>query len=74
MGVWPSLKASVLERAIVREGFALARTNGSHRRYRHTDGRAFTYSFHGSEEVGHRMVSKVCADAGITPERLAELL
>jgi len=41
-----SLTARVIIRALVRDGFVLDRQTGSHRHYRHPDGRRVTVSYH----------------------------
>lgn len=41
-----SVTARQLAAALVADGFELARQRGSHRRYRHPDGRRVTLSFH----------------------------
>ena len=40
------LTARELAAALLADGFALIRQRGSHRRYRHPDGRRVTLSFH----------------------------
>ncbi len=42
------LAARQLTRALLRDGFSLSRKLGSHQRYRHSDGRRVTVSFHRS--------------------------
>lgn len=42
-----SLTSSQLASALVRDGFAMVRQTGSHRRYRHADGRRVTLAYHG---------------------------
>jgi predicted RNA binding protein YcfA (HicA-like mRNA interferase family) len=41
-----SLTARLIIRALVRDGFLLDRQSGSHRLYRHPDGRRVTVTFH----------------------------
>jgi predicted RNA binding protein YcfA (HicA-like mRNA interferase family) len=44
-----ALTAGEIVRALLADGFAERKSNaGSHRRYRHTDGRRVTVPFHGS--------------------------
>ncbi len=40
------IKASELVRALCRDGFVLRRTKGSHRQFRHPDGRRVTVASH----------------------------
>jgi predicted RNA binding protein YcfA (HicA-like mRNA interferase family) len=41
-----SITARRLVAALLRDGFAMARQTGSHRHYKHPDGRRVTVSFH----------------------------
>ena len=40
-----------IEKALERDGFALARSSGSHRLYRHPDGRRIVVAFHASGDT-----------------------
>ena len=46
-----SLTARQLIAALQRDGFALVRQKGSHRHYRHQDGRRVTISFHHASDT-----------------------
>jgi predicted RNA binding protein YcfA (HicA-like mRNA interferase family) len=46
-----SVTARSLVRALVRDGFVLNRQAGSHRQYKHPDGRRVTVSFHHSSDT-----------------------
>ncbi len=46
-----SLTARRLISALERDGFSLDESNGSHRHYRHPDGRKVTVSFHRSSDT-----------------------
>ena len=46
-----SLTARQLISALQRDGFSLARQKGSHRLYRHPDGRRVTVSFHHTSDT-----------------------
>jgi predicted RNA binding protein YcfA (HicA-like mRNA interferase family) len=45
-GTVRTLTARVIIRALTRDGFLLDRQSGSHRLYRHSDGRRVTVTFH----------------------------
>jgi len=45
-GALRSLTARAIIRALARDGFLLDRQSGSHRLYRHPDGRRITVTFH----------------------------
>ncbi|MEX2526434.1 MAG: type II toxin-antitoxin system HicA family toxin [Gemmatimonadota bacterium] len=46
-----SLTARQLAAALSQDGFTLARQKGSHRHYKHPDGRRVTLSFHRSSQT-----------------------
>jgi len=46
-----SLTARELINALLKDGFYLHRQSGSHRHYKHQDGRRVTISFHNSRET-----------------------
>ncbi len=46
-----SLTARQLVKALKRDGFVLNRQKGSHRHYKHPDGRRVTVSFHRSSQT-----------------------
>jgi predicted RNA binding protein YcfA (HicA-like mRNA interferase family) len=46
-----SLTARKLINALIRDGFYLDRQSGSHRQYRHPDGRRVTVSFHSGKNT-----------------------
>ncbi len=46
-----SVTARKLASALLADGFQLQRQKGSHRHYRHTDGRRVTLSFHHSSDT-----------------------
>jgi predicted RNA binding protein YcfA (HicA-like mRNA interferase family) len=63
---WPSMKAQRLFAALLRAGWHVVRTEkGSHRVMAHPEHptlpgqRPPVFSFHDSEEIGHRMMAKL---------------
>lgn len=46
-----NLTAREIMAALLNDGFVLARQRGSHRRYRHPDGRRVTLSFHHASSI-----------------------
>lgn len=46
-----SVKARELAAALIADGFVLRRQRGSHRRYRHPDGRCVTLTFHHASDT-----------------------
>ncbi len=68
----PVLKPREVERLLECLGFVLVRQRGSHRHYRHPDGRQTTLPFHGSRDVSPLLFRQVARDVGVTPDELAK--
>ncbi len=52
-------------------GFAEVRQRGSHKQFRHTDGRATTVPFHAGRDISPILLRQIAKDIGLT---VAELL
>lgn len=74
MGELPSLRSKRLLGALLKSGFVVARSRGSHRFLKRTDGRAMVYAFHDGETIGPRMLARVLKDAGLTLDQIRSLL
>ncbi len=72
MGTIPVLKPREVERLLERVGFVLIRQRGSHRQYRHPDGRQTTLPFHGNRDVSPILLRQIARDIGLTPEQLLQ--
>jgi len=48
-------------------GFVQARQKGSHRFFRHQDGRTATVPDHKGEDLGRGILAKILRDAGVKP-------
>ena len=59
-----------LIRALRRFGFDVVRTQGSHHRLRHADGRVTTVPVHAGETIGPGLLAQILRDCDITPEQL----
>lgn len=70
MGSLPILKPREVESLLVRLGFDLVRQRGSHRQYRHPDGRGTTVPFHSGRDVSPTLLRKIARDIGLTVEEL----
>lgn len=70
MGSVPVLKPR--EVAGLREalGFVEVRQRGSHRQYRHADGRATTVPFHPGRDVSPTLLRQIARDIGLNVEQL----
>jgi predicted RNA binding protein YcfA (HicA-like mRNA interferase family) len=69
MSQFPSIQAGRLLRALQRAGWVEVRCVGSHRTLQRSDA-VMTFAFHLSDEVGPRMVARVCRASGLNPEDL----
>jgi predicted RNA binding protein YcfA (HicA-like mRNA interferase family) len=47
-------------------GFIEARQKGSHKQYRHTDGRATTVPFHPGRDISPILLRQIAGDIGMT--------
>lgn len=68
MGDIPVLKPREVEALLMAEGFAMVRQRGSHRQYRHADGRGTTVPFH-SHDISSTLLRKIARDIGMPVER-----
>ena len=66
MGSVPVLKPRDVERLLEQHGFGLARQRGSHRQYRHPDGRSTTVPFHGSRDIAPTLLRQIARDIGLS--------
>jgi predicted RNA binding protein YcfA (HicA-like mRNA interferase family) len=51
-------------------GFAEARQRGSHKQFRHADGRATTVPFHKGRDIAPSLLRKIARDIGVTVDDL----
>ena len=72
MGTIPVLKAREVAALLVQLGFQEVRQRGSHRQYRHPDGRGTTVPFHTGRDISPTLLRKIARDIGITVEDLLE--
>jgi predicted RNA binding protein YcfA (HicA-like mRNA interferase family) len=68
----PILKAREVVAILERLGFQEARQRGSHRQYRHADGRATTVPFHGARDISPILLRQIARDVGLTIEKFLE--
>ena len=64
----PVLKPREVVRVLERMGFVEVRQRGSHKQYRHADGRCTTVPFHGSRDVSPLLLRQILKDIRVTPE------
>lgn len=71
VGSVPVLKPREVAALLEGLGFEEVRQRGSHKQYRHPDGRATTVPFHGGRDVSPTLLRKIAQDIGLTvPELL----
>jgi predicted RNA binding protein YcfA (HicA-like mRNA interferase family) len=67
---WPATKARRVYAALLRIGWRLDRTVGSHRILTRTEFADYPFSFHDAEEIGPRMLAKIAKRTGLKPNDL----
>ncbi|HPC58467.1 MAG TPA: type II toxin-antitoxin system HicA family toxin [Kiritimatiellia bacterium] len=68
MGTLPILKPREAIRILERLGFVQIRQRGSHRQFRHADGRQTTVPDHGGRDLSPILLRQIIKDIGLTPE------
>jgi predicted RNA binding protein YcfA (HicA-like mRNA interferase family) len=66
VGDVPVLKPREVTAILERLGFAEVRQRGSHRQYRHPDGRATTVPFHPGRDISPTLLRVIARDIGMT--------
>lgn len=67
MSHWPSCKASRVLAALLRIGWAVKRSTGSHRVLARSGWPDYVFAFHDSDEVGPRMMARIGKQTGLEP-------
>ena len=62
----PVLKPREVEKILFVLGFAAVRQRGSHKQYRHTDGRATTVPHHAGRDISPNLLRQIAHDIGMT--------
>jgi len=70
MSQWPGTKARRVLESLIRIGWRIKRTSGSHRVLKRTGYSDFIFAFHDNEEIGPKMLSRIAKKTGLTPEDL----
>lgn len=68
MSTIPVLDAQEVVRILHKLGFTEVRQRGSHKQFRHPDGRVTTVSFHKGRDISPTLLRKIAADIGLTAE------
>lgn len=70
MSRWPSMQASRVLSALLRIGWIVKRTTGSHRVLARTGWPDVVFAFHDRDEIGPKMLARLAKVTGLTPEDL----
>ena len=66
MGKIPILKPQEVVRILNNLGFVEVRQKGSHKQFRHQDGRATTVPFHKGRDISPRLLRQIAKDIDLT--------
>jgi predicted RNA binding protein YcfA (HicA-like mRNA interferase family) len=67
---WPSAKARRVLAGLLRIGWQIKRTSGSHRTLNRDGWPDVVFAFHDDEEIGPRMLARIARKTGLTPADL----
>ena len=70
VGRTPVLKPQEVVRLLQILGFREVRQKGSHKQFRHEDGRSTTVPFHQGHDISPILLRKIAEDIGMTVDRL----
>ncbi len=68
----PVLKPQEVVRILEGLGFVEVRQKGSHKQFRHEDGRGTTVPFHKGRDISPRLLRQIASDIELTVEELLE--
>jgi predicted RNA binding protein YcfA (HicA-like mRNA interferase family) len=72
MGKHPILKPREVVVTLENLGFVEVRQRGSHKQYRHADGRCTTVPFHAGRDVSPILLRQIAKDIGLTVEEFIQ--
>jgi predicted RNA binding protein YcfA (HicA-like mRNA interferase family) len=72
MGKIPVLKPQEVVRILEGLDFVEVRQKGSHKQFRHEDGRATTVPFHKGRDISPRLLRQIASDINLTVEEFLE--
>lgn len=70
MGQVPVLKSREVVALLKAHGFSEVRQRGSHKQFRHPDGRVTTVPFHAGRDIAPTLLRKIAADVHMTVDEL----
>jgi predicted RNA binding protein YcfA (HicA-like mRNA interferase family) len=72
VGHVPVLKPGEVVSLLKKLGFREVRQRGSHKQFRHTDGRTTTVPYHKGRDISTILLRKIASDIGITVGELLD--
>ena len=70
MTAWPTTPARRVLAALLRIGWSIKRSSGSHKTLARTGWPDYVFAFHDSEEIGPRMLARIAKRTGLNPDDL----
>jgi predicted RNA binding protein YcfA (HicA-like mRNA interferase family) len=70
----PVLKPREVARILEKMGFVEVRHRGSHKQYRHPDGRCTTVPFHGSRDISPFLLRQIIKDVRLSSDEFLHQL
>jgi predicted RNA binding protein YcfA (HicA-like mRNA interferase family) len=70
MGIVPVLKPREVIALLEALGFTEVRQRGSHKQFRHADGRCTTVPFHAGRDISPLLLRQIAKDIGLTIDEL----
>lgn len=70
MSAIPVLSSREVAALLANLGFIQVRQKGSHRQYRHPDGRSTTVPFHAGRDIAPTLLRQIARDIGLSVEDL----
>jgi predicted RNA binding protein YcfA (HicA-like mRNA interferase family) len=67
---WPASKAKRVLSALLKIGWTIKRTTGSHRVLARAGWPDYVFAFHDQDEIGPRMLARIGRGTGLTPDDL----
>ena len=67
MSNWPATRASRVLATLLRIGWSIKRTTGSHRTLERPGWPDYTFAFHDSAEIGPHMLARIAKRTGLKP-------
>jgi predicted RNA binding protein YcfA (HicA-like mRNA interferase family) len=70
MGKYPVLEPKGVVAILEKLGFMEARQRGSHKQFRHSNGRSTTVPFHPGRDISPILLRQIAKDIGVTVDEL----